>query len=381
MNWGAAIRQRLDAIRTAKRWREPRSFDAFGASGVRSGLQLVSFASNDYLGLTTHPQIIAAAHAAIDRWGTGATAARLIVGSRPVHDELETTLAQHHGMEAAALFSTGYQANLGVMTTFADEQTIIYSDELNHASIVDGIRLSRARKFVFPHRDLEALEDRMKRDQAAGEDRRVIIVSDVVFSMDGDLADVAALAGIAEQFNALLILDVAHLVFDSAAFHRTIAAARCPVLLVGTLSKTLASQGGYVAGSADGIALLENVARSYIFTTGLAPSAAAAARAALDIVNSTEGAALIARLRTNVDVIQRNALSPIIPIACGSEERALQAAACLSERGILVPAIRPPTVPAASSRLRVAMSALHTWEQIAHLRSALDSEIPDWSTQ
>ena len=372
------LSDRLNAIREANRWREPRTFDAFGPHGIREGASLIGFASNDYLGLTTHPEVIAAAQTATARWGTGATAARLIVGSRPIHDELEAALAEHHGMPAAALFATGYQANLGLLSTIADENTVIYSDELNHASIVDGIRMSRATKFVYPHCDLTRLSDELQRGRVLRPDAQRIIVSDVVFSMDGDLADVAALVRLAERQDATLILDVAHLVFDMETFHRTIAEATCPALIVGTLSKTLASQGGYVAGSQDAIALLQNAARSYIFTTALAPRAAAAAKAALTILDSPEGTKFIARLRQNVDLLAAHAPSPIVPVPCGSEARSLELASKLANLGFLVPAIRPPTVPAESSRLRVALSALHTTEEVIRLHAALDAEVPGW---
>lgn len=373
------LSDRLNAIRETNRWREPRTFDAFGPHGTREGASLVSFASNDYLGLTTHAEVIAAAQAATARWGTGATAARLIVGSRPIHHELELALAKHHGVQAAALFSTGYQANLGVLATLADANTIIYSDELNHASIVDGIRMSRAAKFVYPHCDLARLDDQMRKESGQSAHRQRIIVSDLVFSMDGDLADIAELIRLAEQHRATVILDVAHLVFGMSELRRIIGAANCPVLIVGTLSKTLASQGGYVAGSREAIDLLQNAARSYIFTTALAPSAAAAAHAALAILDSPEGDALITALRSNVQGLCETAQSPIVPVPCGSEARSLELAARLCELGFLVPAIRPPTVPEQSSRLRVALSALHTSEEVARLRAALDAEIPGWA--
>lgn len=354
-------------VHDAGRWRAPRDLDGRGPVGrlAPDGRDVVHFASNDYLGLTGNPAVIAAAHEALDRWGTGSGAARLIVGSRPVHTELERALAAWRRAEAAVLFPTGFAANLGVITALADRDTLICSDELNHASIIDGTRLAPAETTVYPHRDLEALA-RIIREQARG--RRVLVVSDTVFSMDGDLADVDALADVAARHGALLVVDEAHAVLgpelevDPGA----------DVLRVGTLSKTLGSLGGFVAGPRRLTDLLVNRARSYIFTTASSPADTAAALAAVAVVTSPEGDALRTRLRHNIDEVRAGHPSPIVPVVCGSEERALAAAAALLARGLLVPAIRPPTVAPGTSRLRVALSAAHTIEQVRALRQALD---------
>jgi 8-amino-7-oxononanoate synthase len=384
--WSAA---QARAIRAAGQWRAPVDFDAAGPEGKLSpdGRAVVAFASNDYLGLTQHPALSEAAHAAIDRWGTGSGAARLIVGSRPIHSELERELAAWKHEEAAVLFPTGFAANLGVLTTFGGPGTLVCSDELNHASIIDGARLARGEVAVYPHSDLGALDELLR---GRARDRRALVVTDTVFSMDGDVADLEALVELCRDHDALLVLDEAHAVLQdrglsedprsaNAGPGRDSARSGGPsqegspgVLRVGTLSKTLGSLGGFVAGPARLTELVVNRARSYIFTTAPTPADAAAALAGLRVVRSPEGDALRARLRANVDELRPGHPSPIVPVVCGGEERALAAAAALLELGILVPAIRPPTVPIGTSRLRVALSAAHTVDQVRMLRQALE---------
>jgi 8-amino-7-oxononanoate synthase len=364
-SWERWADERADEVRTAGRWRAPRDFDAAGPEGklAPDGRPVVSFASNDYLGLTQHPDVVAAAHAALDRWGAGSGSARLIVGSRPVHSELEHALAQWKCADAAVLFPTGFAANLGVLTTFGASDVLVCSDELNHASIIDGCRLAHARVAVFPHRDAAALE-RLLRRRA---EPRAIVVSDTVFSMDGDLADVDALADACARHEALLVLDEAHAVLGPHPALDAVAHLR-----VGTLSKTLGALGGFVAGPARFTDLVVNRARSYIFTTAPTPADSAAALAALRVLQSRAGDALMARLRANVDSLRPGHPSPIVPVLLGDEQRALDAAAALLDRGFLVPAIRPPTVAPGTSRLRIALSAAHTAEQVAALAGALD---------
>ena len=367
MSWAEWSTDETQRIHAVGQWRAPRDFDGAGPVGALApdGRPAVHFASNDYLGLTQHPAVVAAAHDALDRWGTGAGAARLIVGSRPIHSELEAALADWKAAEAAVLFPTGFGANLGVLTTFADSDVLICSDELNHASIIDGTRLAHADVAIYPHRDLEAL-DALIAERARG--RKVIVVSDTVFSMDGDVADTAALVTFADRVGALLILDEAHAVLGPE-LHPP---ADAPVLRVGTLSKTLGALGGFVAGPRILTDLIVNRARSYIFTTAPTPADTAAALAAVRVVTSTEGDELRSRLRINIDQLVEGHPSPIVPIVCGAEARALEAAAALLERGLLVPAIRPPTVAPGTSRLRVALSAAHTLDHVRALRVALD---------
>jgi 8-amino-7-oxononanoate synthase len=364
VTWEAWAAREAAAVRAAGRWREPRDLDAAGPEGKLGpdGRPVVSFASNDYLGLTQHPKVIAAARAALDRWGTGAGSARLIVGSRPVHAELEAALAAWKTMERAVLFPTGFAANLGVLTTFGGPGVLVCSDELNHASIIDGCRLSRADVAVYRHRDVDHVDALL--GAAAG--RRTVVVSDTVFSMDGDVAPVAELAGVCTRHGALLVLDEAHAVLGPDPDLDDVTALR-----VGTLSKTLGALGGFVAGTGALTELIVNRARSYIFTTASTPADTAAALAALRVVQSPEGDARRATLRAHVDALRPGHPSPIVPFVLGDETRTLAAAAALLDRGYLVPAIRPPTVPPGTSRLRVTVSAAHTASQVAGLAAAL----------
>jgi 8-amino-7-oxononanoate synthase len=366
MTWSAWADLQAREIRAAGRWRAPRVLDAFGAEGTMptdAGRPVVSFASNDYLGLTAHPAVIAAAHHALDRWGAGSGSARLIVGSRPIHAELEAELADWKGTARSALFPTGFAANLGVLTTFGAAGTIVYSDELNHASIIDGSRLARADTAVYRHGDLDHLRDQLRNRSG----RRAIVVSDTVFSMDGDVADLPALVDLCEREHVLLVLDEAHAVLGP----RVDLAPDADVLRVGTCSKFLGSLGGFVAGPARYVELVENLGRPYIFTTAPTPADTAAALAALRILRSAEGDALVARLRANVDRVRAGHPSPIIPFVCGEEDRAVAAAAAMLEHGLIVPAIRPPTVAKGTSRLRVTLSAAHTDEHVDRLLAAL----------
>jgi 8-amino-7-oxononanoate synthase len=306
---------------------------------------------------------VAAAHDAVDRWGAGSGSARLIVGARPIHAELEAELADWRGMPRAALFPTGFATNLGVITTFGGPGVLVCSDELNHASIIDGCRMARADVEVYRHADLDHLAALLRRRGA----RRALVVTDTVFSMDGDVVDLPALVDVCAREDALLVVDEAHAVLGPELDHPR----ELEVLRVGTLSKTLGSLGGFVAGSTRTVELVENLARPYIFTTASTPADAAAGLAALRVLRSDEGERLVGRLRAHVERIRPGHPSPIIPFVCGDEQRALDASAALLDAGLLVPAIRPPTVPAGSSRLRVTVSAAHTDEHVTRLVRAL----------
>jgi 8-amino-7-oxononanoate synthase len=368
LTWADWVDEQCRLIDDAGRWRSPSTFDAAGPVGAvsASASPVVAFASNDYLGLTQHPAVKAAAIDAVDRWGTGSGASRLVVGTRPVHAELELELAAWRGTEAALVFSTGYAANTGLLATLGGPGTLICSDELNHASIIDGCAMARARGAevcVFPHGDVDRLADRL---DALESGRRAVVVSDTVFSMDGDEARVDDLAGLCRRHQALLVLDDAHTVFSLDADLDGV-----EVVRVGTLSKTLGALGGFVAASRRTVELLVNRARPFIFTTAPSPADTAAAAAALAVVRSDEGEVLRARLRRHIEMVRPGHPSPIIPIVVGAERAAVAASRQLLDRGLLVPAIRPPTVPPGTSRLRVALSAAHTDEQVASLVYAL----------
>jgi 8-amino-7-oxononanoate synthase len=356
--WAGWLDGELAAIRSRDQWRDLRLFDAAGPEG-RMGPDrrpVVSFASNDYLGLSTHPTVVAAAHRALDRWGSGSGSSRLVVGTRPIHVELEAALATWKGAEAALLFPTGYAANIGLLSSLRGEGVTIFSDELNHASIVDGCRLSRAPTVVYPHLDTEELGKMLHRSTG-----RAVVVSETVFSMDGDVAAVERLIDCCASRQALLVLDEAHAVLGPPVPDGP------ELIRVGTLSKALGSLGGFVAGPRRWIDWLVNRARPFIFTTAPTPADTAAALAAVGVVQSPEGQALRARLVDHVEALRPGHGSAIVPIVLGSERQALDAARALLDHGLLVPAIRPPTVPRGTSRLRVALSSAHTDEHVTRL--------------
>ena len=365
--WSELIRDRNEAARSSGRWRSIRSLDS-GSPATRiteSAQPVVTFASNDYLGLTQHPAVIAAAADALTTYGAGSGAARLIVGSRPIHAELEHALSAWSGRDAALLFPTGFQANLGVIGALVaaagrgPDAAVVYSDELNHASIIDGIRAARADAVVYRHADVDHLRELM----ADRRDRPALVITDAVFSMDGDLAPLDALDEVCASPGALLVVDEAHAVLGPPT--------PAGAVVVGTLSKAFGSVGGFVAADRAVIDLCVNTARSFIFTTAGAPADAAAALAAVRIVASAEGDALRSRLRDNIDVVRRGHPSPVVPVLLGSEERAVEVADALLCQGLLVPAIRPPTVAPGTCRLRVAVSAAHRTTDLVRLSDTL----------
>jgi 8-amino-7-oxononanoate synthase len=383
VSWAEWAEFKNAKARAKGRWRKLADFDAIGPRGVLTdggrltdGSRVVSFASNDYLGLSEHPAVLAAAHDAIDRWGAGAGASRLVSGTRPVHSELEAALADWKSSETALIFPTGFAANLGVLSAIAGPQVLICSDELNHASIIDGCRLAKnlgAVVEVYPHRDVDAVSKLLSSTSG-----RTVVVTDAVFSMHGDVAPLSELAQACRRHDALLVIDEAHSVLGPHFSDLP-----CEALRVGTLSKTLGSQGGFVAGKRLMTEMLVNRARSFIFTTALAPANAAAAKAALEVLRSHEGEQLLGRLAGHVARFTGTgtgptgtgsgpALSPIVPVVVGGEQETLAASAALLEEGLLVPAIRPPTVPPGTSRLRVTLSAAHSDQEVLQLLSALE---------
>jgi 8-amino-7-oxononanoate synthase len=376
-DWSDWVEAACRQVEAAGRWRAPREFDARGHDGhlhtaAAPPRPVVSFASNDYLGLASHPGVVAAAHEALDRWGSGAGASRLVTGSRPVHHDLEEALARWKGTESAVVFPTGFAANLSVLSVFAGGDVVVHSDELNHASIIDGCRLARADVRIVPHGDLDALDASL-----ASVPGRSLVVSDTVFSMDGDAVDLEGLCTVAARHGALLVLDEAHAVLGPELGPSP----GVDVLRVGTQSKTLGSLGGFVAGPTRFVELLVNRARPYIFTTAPTPADTAAALAAVGVVRSAEGEALRDRLRDHVGRVAGAAglpghTSPILPVVVGAEDDAVAASAALLERGLWVPAIRPPTVAPGTSRLRITLSATHTDEQVDRLVAALAEVCP-----
>jgi 8-amino-7-oxononanoate synthase len=368
--WSSRVDTSNTRLHAEGRWRHPVTFDAHGPEGVLTddGRKVVAFASNDYLGLSMHPAVVAAAHEALDLWGAGSGASRLVTGSRPCHEKLEHALASWKHSDGAVVFPTGFAANLGVLGAFGDSDVRICSDELNHASIIDGARLSRAEVAVYRHGDVDHLDTLL--NEWTGP---TLVVTDVVFSMDGDVAPVKEIAELCRRRGALLVLDEAHDVLGPDLAPHLV---DTDVLRVGTLSKTLGSLGGFVAGPRPFLDLLQNRARSYIFTTAPSPADAAAALAALGVLTSPEGAPLRQRLAAHVEAVAPGHPSPIIAIVLGADERAVAASTTLRHHGVWVPAIRPPTVPPGTARLRVTLSAAHTEDQVALLLEALAEVSP-----
>lgn len=344
------------------------------------GRRVLNFSSNNYLGIANHPLLVEAARAALSRAGGGAGASRLIVGNEMAHDELETALAQFHQSSAARLFNSGYHANTGVIPTLVGAGDIVFSDALNHASIIDGCRLSRAQVVVFPHGDIAALGQLLSEHPGA----RRLVVSDSVFSMDGDVADVVGLARVAHDAGALLMLDEAHAVGAMGPGGRGIAASVGvqPDVVVGTLGKAFGGFGAYAAGSSSLVELLLNRARSFVFTTALPPSVAAMDCAAVTLVGGDEGERRRAKLKQRVAqmreglsalglLVAGGGRSAIFPVVIGDEVATMSASSALLKMGLFAQGIRPPTVPAGTSRLRIALMASHSTAHIGELLEAL----------
>ena len=370
--WTTHLRERAAAQRDAGRWRARRTHHPRGP--------LRDFAGNDYLGLARDPRLAEAQAEGARRDGAGAGASHLVSGHLAVHEALEQRLAALTGRPAALLFSTGYMANLGTLQALCDGETRLFQDRLNHASLLDGGRLSGARARRFHHNDLDDLERLLARSPAEG---RRLVVSDGVFSMDGDVADVAGLAATCERHDAWLMIDDAHGLgvlgeHGDGCAGRAIGPERVPVL-VGTLGKALGSAGAFVAGSQALIDHLVQFARPYVYTTAQPPGVAAATLEALRLVEAeperrTRLAERIARFRSEaarLGLPLSPSTTPIQPLVLGDSERVMRWAARLRERGILVGAIREPTVPRGEARLRITLSAAHADEDLEALLEAL----------
>ncbi|MGD1020296.1 MAG: 8-amino-7-oxononanoate synthase [Verrucomicrobiia bacterium] len=333
------------------------------------GREFLNFSSNDYLALANDPVLKQAGVAAMEKYGVGAGASRLVSGNLQPYQDLERRLAAFKAKEAALVFSSGYAANVGTITALVGEGDAVILDKLDHASIIDGTRQSGATIRVYPHKNLKKLEAIL---QQSGSFRRTLIVTETVFSMDGDLAPLAEIVALKEKYGAWLMIDEAHATGLYATNRRGLAAAagvedKIDVTL-GTLSKALGCLGGFVVGSQVLIDFLRNRARSLIYSTALPPAVCAAAAAAVDVVMSEDGQQRRDRLWRNVSCmknglsalgIQNESRSPIIPIIIGDKTAAMEASRKLYERGIFVPAIRYPTVPKGKARLRVTVTAAH----------------------
>ncbi len=349
------------------------------------GRRLVNFASNDYLGLAGDERLREAARRAIATDGVGAGASPLVTGRTVWHERLERRIAELEGTDAAVLFPTGYAANAGTISTLVGRGDIIFSDEYNHASLIDGCRLSRATVCVYPHADVDSLAEQL---QQQGFGRR-LIVTDGVFSMDGDIAPLRELSQLAEKYDCMLLVDEAHATGVMGEHGRgaceLAGVESTHVIRVGTLSKGLGAVGGFVAGSKELVDFLWHRARTQVFSTSLPPSICAAALEAIGIIQEEpeRRVALSARvLQLRLPLARAGLLAsqtevtPIVPIVIGDPQETMSVARVLEDNGLLVGAIRPPTVPIGTSRLRISLSAAHSEAVVDRLLSTLLRTLP-----
>ncbi|MDB4618228.1 8-amino-7-oxononanoate synthase [Akkermansiaceae bacterium] len=334
------------------------------------GRELINFSSNDYLGLSQHPVIIEASKTALETYGTGSTASRLVCGSLDLAHELEETIASLKKTEAAITFANGYATAMGTIPAIVGKGDTVILDKLSHACLIDAAKLSGATLRVFPHNDLEKLEKLLS--SASG---RVLIVTESVFSMDGDICPLTEIVELKERFGSHLLLDEAHalgvLGETGMGLAEKLGLQERIDFQMGTLGKALGSAGGYLAASREWIDLLINKARSLIYSTAPPPAQTAASLASLKLLHTKEGEEIRNRLLRNLSEFE--SLTPIVPVIMGENEAALSASQQLLEKGFLVPAIRFPTVPRGTARLRVTLSAAHTTEQITLLSDSLSS--------
>ena len=356
-----------------------------GAQGPHvkiKGRTYISFCSNNYLGLANHPEVVKAVKDAVGKYGWGAGASRLVSGNTELHQALEDEISKFKRKEAAIVFPTGYMANIGTICSLVSSGDLVICDKLNHASIIDGCRLSGATFRVYPHRDVGKLENILKNSKGYP---RKLIVTDTVFSMDGDLVPLPDIVRIAHEYNAMVMVDEAH---GTGVFGEN---GRGVVehfnldkkinIIMGTLSKAVGSLGGFVTGNSDLISYLRNKARTFMYTTALPPAACAASIAGIKLIQRDHS--LRESLWRNVHYVKERLKllnlnvtsleSPIIPIIIGNAKKAVDISGFLFESGILIPAIRPPTVPDESSRLRVTIMATHTRADLDRLLDVLKS--------
>ena len=377
------LSEELQAIKAAGRYRFLRTIQGEQGPVVEmGGREVLLFCSNNYLGLASHPRLKRASIEATERYGAGAVASRLVSGDMTLHQELERELARFKGTASALLFNCGYMANVGLISSLVSEGDLVVSDQLNHASIIDGCRLSKAEKAMFPHNDLDALEGILKRRRRG----RCLVVVDSVFSMDGDLAPLQEIAALCEVYGAHLMVDEAHAVGvlgerGAGAVEHFGLAGKVPIQM-GTLGKALGGFGAYVACSEVVREFLINRARSFIFTTALPPGVLAAAKEAVLLVQ--EDAELRTRLHENIGIFTKGLVemgfgdrvkihdTAIVPLIVGPEDLTMRMSHSLFEKGVFVAGIRPPTVPPGTCRLRITLMATHTEEQISKALQAFE---------
>ena len=374
------LREQLSGREREKLYRRRLTLESSQSTQIcMEGREYLAFCSNDYLGLANHPQLIAAACEGARKYGVGAGASHLISGHFSAHHALEEALARFTGFPQALLFSTGYMANAGVVTALMGRGDAIFADKLNHASLNDGALLSRAKFIRYPHLDLAALE----RQLGASHAKYKLVLTDAVFSMDGDIAPVVKLLALCEKYDAWLLLDDAHGFGVLGPQGRGVLAyfnIRSPrIIYMATLGKAAGVFGAFVAAEAEIIETLVQYARSYIYTTAAPPLLSHVLLTSLELIERDEWrrenlAQLVAALKRELQSLRWKLLSSdtaIQPLLIGESEKTLRISEALRKRGILVPAIRPPTVPQGTSRLRISLSATHTMEDVARLGAAL----------
>lgn len=379
------IREYLESLRTSGMHRTTRVISSMQSSTVVvDGHPAILLCSNNYLGLAEHPSLIEASIKAVEQFGTSSGASRLVSGTMSLHEELEDALADFKGSEGALLFNSGYSANSGIIPTLVGRGDVIFSDRLNHASIIDGAILSGARLVRYPHKDMQKLADLMRKHRGSG---RALIVTDAVFSMDGDCASLPELVELKKQFDAFLMTDDAHgsgVLGEGGRGVAELQSVQDSVdIQMGTLGKAFGSFGAYCAVSEELRQLMINKSRSFIFSTSLPPAVLAASLAAVKIISSLEGKLLREKLLSNAryfrESLCRNGFNlpdgdtQIVPIVTGEAPLTMEFSRRLLEEGLFVQGIRPPTVPAGACRLRCTLMANHTKEQLDTALSSIIS--------
>ncbi len=375
------LEEELDRLRNEGLFRKPLVFMGGQSKKLKlNNSDIINFCSNDYLGFCSRKEIKEAEISAIQKWGAGSGASRLVTGTTEIHRRLEERVAEFEKKESAIIFPTGYMANVGTISALVGEGDAVIIDRLNHASIIDGAKLSGAKLYVYPHRDLNRLEYVLKKCK---DKKRKLVVTDSIFSMDGDLAPLREMVELKDKYGAMLMVDEAH---GTGVFGETGSGLGEALgvkdkidVLMGTFSKAIGVLGGFIAGSKELTEYLENKARSYIYTTSPAPAICGAVLEAIELIEKEPGTRKnllkkAKKLRGEISSLGMSCMdseSQIIPIAAGEADEAVRLSHNLLEKGIFVQAIRPPTVPKGSSRLRVTLSAEHSEEEIKYLLDCL----------
>ncbi len=379
------IQSILDEAKSRGLERTARAYPDAGGKLTIDGREVLNFSSNDYLDLAHHPHVIDRAREALEQYGIGAGSSRLVTGTLPIHEELEARLAREKGFPSALVFGTGYMTNAGVIPVLAGRGDLVFADKLVHASMIDACRLSEAKLVRFAHNDSAALEARLK--QYASAEGRKLIITESVFSMDGDIAPLKEIAALAERYNAMLMIDEAHSTGtfgpNGAGLIREYGLESSVTVSMGTLSKALAGFGGFAACSENLRSLLVHSARAFIYTTAPPPAVVGAALGALDVLDASPHLGNILQANANyfrsilhdagLDTLQSQ--SQIIPIVIGDNTKAVAMSQKLRERGIIAAAIRPPTVPAGSARLRISITLAHHVDDLERAAKSIISTV------